>query len=504
MVDNKRIVKNTVFLYIRMFLLMGISLYTSRVVLDVLGVEDYGIYNIVGSIVVLFSFINNALTSSTRRFINFSLGSGGTERTREIFATSFVIHIIIAGIVLILAETAGLWWLNNCLNIPPGRMHAANMVYQFSILASCIGIIGTPFEASIVAYERMGIYAYISVAEGCLKLLAVFLLAKAPADKLILYAFLILVIGVLVYLYKWAYCIKRIPACRISFRIDRTAFREMLSFSGWSLLGQIAFVGSTTGLNMLINIFFGVALNAAIGIAQQINSAIYSFVTNFQTAFNPQLVQTYSSGDMENHRTILSRSSRISYYLLFMIAVPVIFNMDFILDLWLKQVPEYTAAFAVLTVLYSLFDAIGAPVWMSMQATGKIRRYQVIISLINLSVLPLSYLALKAGYDARAVFVLKLMVGAIMYIFRINYILPKVGYRIKDYLRQVLLPVAGISICVPAVVYAAAPLFAGDVARLISTTVLSVLLSGAFLFTCGIDKEERKALIATIKTVITR
>lgn len=491
--NNKRIVKNTLFLYIRMFLLMGISLYTSRLVLNTLGFEDYGIYNIVGGVIVLFGFISSALTGATRRFLNFSLGKHDELEAKSTFSTCFSIHVLIAILIFILGETIGLWFLNTSLNIPENRLYAANWVYQFSIVSTCIGIIGIPFDSTIVAYEKMSIYAYISIVEGILKLLTVFLLIDSPFDKLIYYACLILCISILISGFKWVYCIKRFSICLIRLNFEGKAFKEILSFSGWSLFGQIAYIGSTTGLNMIINIFFGVILNAAMGIAQQVNSAIYNFVSNFQVAFNPQLVQSYSSGDMEAHRRLISRSSRLSYYLLFIIALPILVNTNFILQIWLTDVPDKTTIFTQLIIIFSLIEAIGAPLWMSMQAIGRIKIYQIIISSINILNLPFAYLSLKYQSSAESIFYIKIVLGIIMYIFRILYVLPKIQYSIVKYIRGVLFPSLSVTIISGLGVYIVS-LYTVELYKFIFTTITSILFCVLAIYFIGINKEERNTI----------
>ena len=476
-----------------MFLLMGISLYTSRLVLNTLGFEDYGIYNIVGGVIVLFGFISSALTGATRRFLNFSLGKQNELETRNTFSVCFSIHVLIAILIFILSETIGLWFLNTYLNIPENRLYAANWVYQLSIVSTCIGIIGIPFDSTIVAYEKMSIYAYISIIEGFLKLLIVFLLIASPFDKLIYYASLILVISILISGFKWFYCIKEFPICQIKLNFEGKAFKEILSFSGWSLFGQIAYIGSTTGLNMIINIFFGVILNAAMGIAQQVNSAVYNFVSNFQVAFNPQLVQSYSSGDMEAHRRLISRSSRLSYYLLFIIALPILVNTNFILQIWLTDVPDKTTIFTQLIIIFSLIEAIGAPLWMSMQAIGRIKIYQIIISSINILNLPFAYLSLKYQSSAESIFYIKIVLGIIMYIFRILYVLPKIQYSIVKYIRGVLFPSLSVTIISGLGVYIVS-LYTVELYKFIFTTITSISFCILTIYFIGINKEERNKI----------
>lgn len=474
-----------------MFILMGISLYTSRIVLTALGAEDYGIYNIVGSVIVLFSFINNALTNSTRRFINFSLGKDDGNDARHIFSVSFTIHLIISLLIFFIGETIGLWFLKTYLNIPEARESAAFWVYQFSIGSTCIGIIGAPFEAAIVAYEKMSIYAYLSIFEGILKLIIVYFLVLVNIDKLIFYSFLILVVCLIINISKWIYCKISIPITSIKLQYDTLLFKKIGSFSGWSLFGQIAYVGGTTGLNMLINMFFGVLLNAAIGIAQQINTAIYNFVSSFQTAFNPQLIQTYSSGKLEEHRLLLSRASRISFYLLLIISIPLILNIDYILQIWLNDVPEHTAIFTKLIIACSLIEALGSPLWMSMSAIGNIRNYQIIVSSINFSTIFIAYIALKFGAIPEIIFVIKMNIGIALYIFRIFYILPKLNYRIKLYCKEVVFPCSVISATISLLIYFICIPIDDNLFRLLISIICTIFFATILIYAFGINDQEK-------------
>lgn len=498
MIDNKRIAKNTLLLYLRMFLLMGISLYTSRIVLDTLGVEDFGVYNIVGSVIILFSFINNALTAATRRFINFNLGKKNTQDSSKAFSASLTIHFIICIILIILSESLGLWFLNTQLNIPENRMYAANWVYQFSVFSACIGIIGAPYESTIVAYEKMSVYSYLSIIEGIFKLIIVYLLVICTIDKLIFYSALIFIVGILISTSKWIYCNLNFPICKYKFALDKPMLKSIASFSGWSLFGQIAYIGSTAGLNMIINIFCGVALNAATGIAQQINSAIYNFVSNFQTAFNPQLIQTYSSGDLEVHRLLLSRASRISYYLLYIISLPVLINTNYILHFWLKTVPDHSVTFTQLIITFSLIEALGAPLWMSMQATGKIKIYQIIVSSINVLNIPIAFICLHQGLSVESIFFAKILIGLLMYAFRIFYILPQIQFPYTDYLKKVVYPAAIITLLTFSILLTVSTYLDGGV-KLLITTPLSVTLCICLIYFIGINKEEKKTILQIIK-----
>ena len=407
--NTRRIAKNTVMLYIRMLLIMAVTLYTSRVVLNVLGVEDFGIYNVVGGIVVMFSFLNGAMATSTQRFLSFSLGKNDQEQVARVFSMSMTTHISIALIVLLLAETFGLWIFYRYLNIPPERMGAAQWVYQLSVLTFCISIIRVPYNAGIIAYERMSFYAYISIVEVCLKLGMVILLQYLGSDKLILYALLMaLTTGIVTFIYK-LYCCKTFSVCRYHYFWDKHLYKELISFSGWSLFGSAANVGVQQGINILLNVFFGVVTNAALGIANQVSSAVSQLVGNFQTAFNPALVKSYASGDYSYFVRLIFQTSRFSYFLLFIIALPLYLCMPFVLKVWLDIVPEYTVVFCRWMLVFVLIDAVSAPLWISVQAIGKIRSYQLLMSALIFLNIPLSWLLLRLGKDAE--WVMQVRVG---------------------------------------------------------------------------------------------
>ena len=444
--NTRRIAKNTVMLYIRMLLIMAVTLYTSRVVLNVLGVEDFGIYNVVGGIVVMFSFLNGAMATSTQRFLSFSLGKNDQEQVARVFSMSMTTHISIALIVLLLAETFGLWIFYRYLNIPPERMGAAQWVYQLSVLTFCISIIRVPYNAGIIAYERMSFYAYISIVEVCLKLGMVILLQYLGSDKLILYALLMaLTTGIVTFIYK-LYCCKTFSVCRYHYFWDKHLYKELISFSGWSLFGSAANVGVQQGINILLNVFFGVVTNAALGIANQVSSAVSQLVGNFQTAFNPALVKSYASGDYSYFVRLIFQTSRFSYFLLFIIALPLYLCMPFVLKVWLDIVPEYTVVFCRWMLVFVLIDAVSAPLWISVQAIGKIRSYQLLMSALIFLNIPLSWLLLRLGKDAEWVMQVRVGINLLTFICRIIYLQKRKVISSYLYLREVISPVVLVSV----------------------------------------------------------
>lgn len=446
--NNKRIAKNTLFLYVRMLLIMGVTLYTSRVVLQVLGVEDFGIYNVVGGVVVLFSFINNSLAVATQRFLNFELGRGDLEMLRRVFSMSLTIHICVTITVILLAETIGLWFLNTQLDIPSGRMEAANWVYQFSILSVCVSFVRVPYYASVVSYEKMSFFAYIAFIEGALKLLIVFLLIYIGLDKLKLYAVLSFGVSLLVFMCYKYYCNRNIETCDYKLFWDKVLFVKLVNFSGWMLLGAAAGIGFTQGVNILLNIFCGVAVNAAMGICNQVNAAVNQFVSNFQTAFMPRITQLYAMGDMVQLRKLIDRSSRFSFLLLFALAVPLMLNIDFVLNLWLKNIPEYTSAFCILILAYSLIESVSKPVGFAIHATGRVKFYNISMSLALSMNIVFSYFFLRGGFSPEVVLLLAIWVNIICFVIRLVLTQRYKVLKIGEYLRNVVLRVMAVSLIV--------------------------------------------------------
>lgn len=435
--NNKRIAKNTLMLYFRMFLIMAVGLYTSRIILQALGIEDFGIYNVVGGVVVLFTFVNNAMVASTQRFLNYEIGRNNQEETQKIFSASLSIHIAIAFIFLILAETIGLWFLNTYIKIPNGREIAANWVYQFTIVASIINIIRTPYNAAIIAYERMSFYAYISIIEVILKLLIVYLIYLF-ADRLIFYSLLVTVVALIIFGGYYLFCRKNFPMFRYQFEYNRQRFFSIISFSGWSLMGSSANMGAQQGFSILLNLFFGVSTNAALGIANQVNSVIYNFISNFQTAFNPQIVKTFAAHEREDFFNLIYNTSRYSFFLLFALALPITICCSDLLHIWLTEVPEYAIDFCIAMIANSLFDALSGPLWMSVYASGNIRKYQIVISCLLFSTLALAYIVAKLGYNPVMVFWIKPLIGFVIYFYRLHYCHRNLHLSFQRYLKSVV------------------------------------------------------------------
>jgi len=454
--NNKRIAKNTLLLYFRMLFMMAVSLYTSRLVLNTLGVEDYGIYNVVGGIVAMFGFINGSMSSSTQRFITFALGKGEEKELSKVFSTSVVIHGIISLAIIILAETIGLWLFYNKMTIPVDRMDAALWVFQFAVGATVVMIMSVPYNAVIIAHEKMGAFAYISIFEVVSKLAIVYILVMFSYDKLKLYAILMFVIQVFTRSIYSIYCKKHFPETYFVWVKDKILFRKMLLFACWTMNGNLAVMGYTQGLNILLNMFFSPVVNAARGIAVQVQGAVMNFYRNFQMALNPQITKSYSIGDYSYMHQLVFASSRYSIFLLLFISLPIALEADVVLALWLGVVPEYTVSFVRIMLAIVLLNALSGPLTVSVHATGCIKKYQLLEGSVLLLIVPVSYFLLKLGMHPKIVFVVHFSVELIVQIIRVWVICPMIKMRQYDYWKKAILPALKVllfSLLIPIVLY---------------------------------------------------
>lgn len=489
--NNKRIAKNTLLLYFRMLFMMAVSLFTSRVVLNTLGVEDYGIYNVVGGIVAMFGFINGSMSSATQRYITFALGKGDKNRLQTVFSTTLQIHTLIAGVIVLLGETIGLWFLYNKMQIPADRMDAAFWVLQCSIIAAVVMIISVPYNADIVAHEKMSAFAYISILEVVLKLAIVYMLLVFSFDKLVLYAFLLLAIQILIRFCYSYYCNKHFEETKYKHVWDKALFKEMTGFAGWSMFGNLAAVLFGQGLNMLLNVFFGPVVNAARGIAVQVQNAVQQFVGNFQMALNPQITKTYAQGELSEMHKLMYRSARFSFYLLFFLSLPVLFETNFILTVWLKTVPDNTIVFLRIMICTSLIYTLANPLIIANQATGKVRKYQAVCGTILLMILPVSYVCLRLGCPAYAVFVVHFVMESIAQLARMIMLRPLIGLRIRDYIYNIynkVLIVVVASVVLPGIVYFN---MEDNVLRFFAVGLVCVISVSASGYLLGLSANER-------------
>lgn len=444
--SNKRIAKNTLFLYMRMFVMMLTALFTSRIVLDVLGAAGYGLNNVIGGVVVLFSFLNSAQLSATQRFLNFHLGRKDYKQTNVVFCMSLNTYMLLSVLVVILGETVGLWFVNTQLNIPPERMYAAQWVYQFTLVQFVINLLRISYNASIIAYERMNFFAYVSLVEVISKLLVVYLLYITTFDKLIFYSFLYTVVPLVITIVYKLYCNRNFDTTKYKAIWDKKTFKKMFSFSGWSLFGSLANLAAQQGLNILINIFYGVTVNAAAGIANQVSNNVYGFISNFQTAFQPQIVKTYAAKEVERFHKLIFQTSKFSYFMVIVLVLPILFTIDGILEIWLTEVPEFTAIFCRLILIFFSIEAITAPLWMSIQATGKIRNYQILMASLVFLNFPIAYIVLKVGLPVYTVWIVRIIVNLVTMAARCIYMKKKLEFPLLPYLRNVMLPIVTVTI----------------------------------------------------------
>lgn len=496
--SQKTIIRNTVMMYIRMAIIMLVTLYTSRVVLSSLGIIDYGIYNLVGSVVVSLAFVQNSLMSSTQRYLSFQLGRDDIPGTKRVFNTSLLIHIAFVVIIVLLLETIGLWVLNHVLNIPHERVVAANVAYHLSILTFVINFLRIPYNAAIIAEERMSIFAVFSIVEAFLKLAIVYLLTIGGTDRLILYSILFAAVTFLINIMYIVYCrIRFKEICKISLVFDRPLTKDMLSFSGWTLFGGLTGVATNEGPGYFMNYFIGVQMNAAMGIAKQVGNAVYSFASSFQTAFNPQIVKLYSAAEEEQLNSLVFRSSKLSYALINLMALPIILCAPRIFNIWLEEVPDYAIIFSILLMMSQFVSAVASPLWMLAHAAGNIKSYQLIIGLINLLIIPISWGTLYLGYESYWILVFFVFLNVVILIFRVSYLKQTIEFPAKDYYRQVVLRcllVTIISAVFPIVIKLFFDSFWGDMV-VILISLLSVAICFYFI---GMTREERVVISSWI------
>ncbi len=499
--SSKRIAKNTLLLYVRMLFMMAVSLYTSRVVLNTLGVEDFGIYNVVGGFVTMFTFINSAMASATQRYLNFELGTGNMQKLETVFCTSVNIHALISVIILLLAETVGLWFLYTHMTIPPERFSSAVWVYQFAILSTIVMIMSVPYNATIIAHEKMGAFAYISVLEVMLKLLIVYLLVVFDFDKLKLYAVLMFSIQLLIRIFYGNYRKLNFEVTKYRFAWDKGLFKEMTGFAGWNIFGNLAAVAFTQGINVLLNIFFGPAVNAARGVAVQVQNAIKGFCQNFQTAINPQIVKSYASKDYSYMYKLVFTSSKFSFYLLLILSLPVLCETHQILLWWLKIVPEHTVNFIRLILVISMIDALSNPVIQLALSTGKIKKYQIVVGTLLLLIVPVSYAALKMGADPEAVFAVHLSFVVLAQFVRLWMIRPMVNLSLRQYAKKVALPIIFVSVCSVIIPLMIVRNMDENFVRFLIVTLVCVVTSTASIVAVGLTKGERQFAFSKAKAL---
>jgi O-antigen/teichoic acid export membrane protein len=491
--QNKRIAKNTFLLYIRMGFTMVISLYTSRVVLNTLGVEDFGIYNLVGGVIILFSFLSSALNGSIQRFLTFELGRNNLKQFNKVFNVSLLSLSFISFFLLILFETVGIWFINEKLVIDETRLLAANVVFQVSLVSFLLNINTTPYNSAIIAFEKMSIYAYVGVFEVVMKLLIVFLLPVLPYDKLMSYGVLILVVTFISRGINIAYCKYKFSSTRFNFIWDKVLFKQLLSFSGWTILGSIGNILSRQGINIIFNLFFGVVLNAAFAISTQVSNAVFMFVGNFQTAFSPQITKLYASNSKEELYLLVDRAARLSFYLLLVVVLPITLNVDAILTVWLKIVPDYTNYFVLITLGVMLIDTISGPLWMVINSTGEIKSYQIYISLLTFVNVGIIYVLLFFGFSPVSALLTRLIFAIVLLLTRLWILQQKIDFNVLHFFKNTIQPILYVSICA-VIAWAALNLFdiPNGIFSIILKSTMAMLLSLPIIYFIGLSLQERQ------------
>lgn len=500
--SKQQIAKNTLLLYVRMFVTMLIGLFTSRIVLQTLGVSDFGVYNVVGGIVSMMTFLNSALAASAQRFFSYELGRDNYDELKKLFSTTILIYLILALLVVALLETGGLWFLNHKLNINPNRLSAANWVFQCSLVILVVNMVSAPYNAILISHERMGVFAYISIFESILKLSAALLLFVVPLDKLIIYALFQVAISIIIRCCYSIYCKTHFEETRISFVFEKRIFNQLFSFSGWSLIGNIGFTLKDPLSNVIFNLFCGTVVNAARGVALQVNSLVCAFSANLGMALNPSIVKYYSAGENERSRELVFSGARISFFLISIIAIPVILNIDFLLNLWLgaDNVPQYTAAFLVIIILVSLIQSLSATSSTAVQATGHIKYFSIGVCVIPLMELPLSYLLLFMGMPPYIALLPAILINFLTLFFRyyiLKHLVP--SYEWRPFLVNVVLR----SCFVFAVAFGIGwgfsliPIPSATV-RFFALSTVCIIISCCLFFLLGLNQSERTFLLQKI------
>ncbi|MBO4571261.1 MAG: hypothetical protein J5699_04990 [Bacteroidales bacterium] len=504
--SNKTIARNTLLLYLRMALTMIVSLYTSRVILSVLGIVDDGIYNIVGGAVGMFMFLNGALSGATSRFLTFELGRDDKERLKKTFSAALMVHILLAIFIFILLETVGLWLLNNKLVIPEERMHAARVVYQLSAFATLLSITQVPYSAAIIAHEKMGTFAYMSILEVVLKLLICYLIIISPIDKLISYGILVLCVKTLIVMIYRVYCIRKFEECHFSIVKDWGLIKPILTFSGWDLMGSFSSMARDQGVDVVLNMFFGPAINSAAGKAGIICNAVNGFSSNFLTAIKPPIVKAYAIGDIGKMESLMIDASKYAYSLLMLLSLPFFFESQFVIDLWLKNPPEYSALFCAVDLGLGLLIAIFLPLVYAIHASGNIRFMSLVNGSIWITVVPITYILLLAGKSPIVPYVVKyflLFFVVISNLYSVKKNIPEFDRPL--YLKKTILPAiisASISMAVTALVFFR---FDGPswwrFLAVCATSTLSICITVFFIV---FDRHMRETLISKVKQYISR
>lgn len=500
--NNKRIAKNTIILYVRMCFLMILTLFTSRVVLDALGIEDYGIYNVVGGFVLMFGLISNSLTAAITRFITYEIGAGNNKRLNDIFCTAVNVQVIMGIVITLIIETFGLWFLLTQMEISPERLTASQWVLHLSLISFFVNLINVPYHAAVIAHEHMNTYAIISILDAVLKLLICYPLYIDKCDRLILYVVLMTVEAVTIRIVYGVYCKKHFLECSYHYLIDKSLLKELLAFSGWNFIGASSSILRYQGVNVLLNLFGGATVNAARGIANQVNVAVIAFSNNVITAINPQITKNYAAGNMEYVFKLVITGARLSFFLMLFITLPLMLETNIILNLWLTKIPDYTFIFVRLILVYVLVENVSNTMITLMLATGDIRNYQIIVGGCQLLNFPLSYIALKIGCEPYVTLIIAIVLSALCFALRLKMLKGIVGFPVLRYLKEVVLNVSTVTIIaliIPVIVYYTIP---ASYLRLAITLFTCFACLSAAIYRFGLTAGEKEFVTARLSKLI--
>lgn len=500
--ENKRIAKNTLVLYVRMAVMMVISFFTARITLNALGVTDYGINNVVGGLVSMFSLISSSLSSSVSRFMTFGLGEGDMEKLKRIFSTSVNIHIILAVVVVFAIETVGIWFLNNKMVIPADRLYAANWVLQCSVVVFAVGLFSVPYNSAIVAHEKMTAFAYMTIFDAASRLAIIGGVYYYQGDKLILLTLMSMAQALIRQSVYLIYCKRKFEECTYHVIWDKRLNKSMFGFAGWNFIGCTAATMKDQGVNIAINLFTGPAVNAARGIAMQVNSIIGQFTGGFTTALNPQITKNYAGGNLYRMHNLIYQGTRLSYYLFMFLSIPVLFEVETVLQIWLGQVPEHTVLFARLVIVLSLSDVISNFLITAQLATGNIRNYQIVVGGILLLNFPISYVLLKMGFFPEITIVVAIVISQVCLFARLWFLRSMIKLPARTFLKKVYLNVLFVTVISslpPALCFFLMP---SGWLRLIVLCCVSVISSGLSIYIIGCSKSERNLFVQYIKKAV--
>jgi O-antigen/teichoic acid export membrane protein len=500
--NTRKIAKNTLVLYVRMLVLMLVGLYTSRVVLSALGENDFGIYDVVGGVVAMFTIISGSLNSAISRFITFEMGKSDPMRLNKVYSTAVTIQLILAVVVVLIAEPVGLWFVRNKMTIDPSRIQAAIWVLHFSLASFVINLMSVPQMASITAHEKMSAYAYIGTMEGLLRLAVAVLISRSSSDRLVLYSALMMVTVLMVRAAYGIYCRRNFPECRYRWVNDALLVKEMFTFAGWNFIGASSGVLRDQGGKILVNLFYGTAVNAARGVAMQLNGAVQGFVTNFMTAVNPQITKSYASGDQGYMYYLISKSSRMSYYLLFVLALPVLFNTGYILDIWLEEVPAHSALFVQLFLIFTLSESLSNPLITAQLATGNIRNYQLVVGGLQLLNIPVSYAFLKAGAAPEVTVMVAIAISQICFFARLFMLKGMIELPVGDFLKKVYMNVLGTTALSLVIPFAVQRFLPETIWGFIASVTLCVVSAGLSVLAFGLSRGERHEISRWINNTV--